>query len=372
MKITFLIQDLCRQGAQYATALMVRGFVAAGWDVDLIVSQWHKKLLDKGVVPFEVPGSTNVIYLPSERARNNIWALRKYLWRTESVAVVAMSSNYTRALRIAALFMGRRPKIVHVEHGLAGMSYGRMLDVPSPCSWKGLKCRLLYGGFDYVLTVSTKGKSDFLRYFPFYPAGRVSVVYNPVIDRVFFDKCQKDPCHEWLRNKCCPTFVSAGAYQEYKGHFDLLEAIRAIKGKRRFRIIVYGTGPLKAQYEKYIEDNGLNDLIDFAGYTNNFPAEARASDGFVLPSRRESFGIALVEALACGCPVVAADAPYGPREILKDGEYGRLVEVRNPQSLSEGLLDLIDGRIQRPPKCAWNRFSMEAAVERYMRGMEIE
>lgn len=373
MKISFVIQDLMSQGAQYATALMVRGFLLAGYEVDLVLSKVHEDLLASGLRPFEVPQDVHRVMLPNRRARENIRPLRKYLSQCKAQAVVSMSPNYTRALRLAALGLHIRPRLVHVEHGLAGLSYGVVLPTPGRFSRKGILNRFLFGGYDRVLTVSAAGREDFLRYNDFYDKSHVAVVYNPVIDAAFFEKRGRPVRHPWLKTKTCPTFVSAGAYQEYKGHFDLLEAICRLKEKGlRFRVVVFGRGPLESDYAKFVAQHNLADMIDFAGYTDQFPAEAAAADGFILPSRRESFGIVLVEALACGCPILATDAPFGPREILRDGKYGKLVAVKSPADLVSGIEALLDGKIARAPDEAWQRFTLEAAVARYEKGIGLK
>ena len=79
MKITFVIQDLFQQGAEYVTALMIRGFVAKGYEVDLLVSQIHEELLDKGDKPFDVPASVRILIMPAKKARQNVFYLRKYI-----------------------------------------------------------------------------------------------------------------------------------------------------------------------------------------------------------------------------------------------------------------------------------------------------
>ena len=105
MKVAFIIQDLFLQGAQHVTALMVRGFIQRGFEVDLIVSKVHTDQRAEGITDeFDVPESTHWIYLKSRKARENIGEIRAYLKTTDAVAVIAMSPNYTQALRLQALF----------------------------------------------------------------------------------------------------------------------------------------------------------------------------------------------------------------------------------------------------------------------------
>jgi glycosyltransferase involved in cell wall biosynthesis len=91
---------------------------------------------------------------------------------------------------------------------------------------------------------------------------------------------------------------------------------------------------------------------------------------FVLSSIYEGLPNVLLEALACGCPVVATDCPTGPREILDNGRYGRLVPVGDHEALAKAILETLDNpdfpatkeeRIQRALE-----FSLDAAVEKYL------
>jgi len=77
------------------------------------------------------------------------------------------------------------------------------------------------------------------------------------------------------------------------------------------------------------------------GRTNDVEYEYCHSSLFVLSSRFEGFGMVIVEAMACGLPVVAFDCPWGPRTIIKDGEDGILAENGNPIALAQGLISLM-------------------------------
>lgn len=87
--------------------------------------------------------------------------------------------------------------------------------------------------------------------------------------------------------------------------------------------------------------------MHFAGYKENpHPYMVRASL-FVTPSRFEGFGLVLAEALAVGAPTIAADCKSGPREILVDGRYGRLVPVEDAAALAEEIGDLWGDSMKR-------------------------
>ena len=88
----------------------------------------------------------------------------------------------------------------------------------------------------------------------------------------------------------------------------------------------------------------------------------------MLSSLWEGFGNVLVEAMACGCPVVSTDCPHGPREILADGRHGRLVPVDDPDALARAILDALD---ETPDRAALRAraedFSVARAVHAYRR-----
>ena len=132
MKITFVIQDLFQQGAEYVTALMIRGFVAKGYEVDLLVSQIHAELLDKGDKPFDVPASVQTVIMPAKKARQNVSFLRKYIKYTDAINIVAMGPTYLLALTLATLGIKKRVKLAYVEHGGLGAEQRDINDVVKP------------------------------------------------------------------------------------------------------------------------------------------------------------------------------------------------------------------------------------------------
>ena len=120
MKVSFVIQDLFRQGAQYVRAVVARGFVQRGYDVDLVVSKVHQDLeRDRpDLKPFEVPKSVRWIHLKDRKASRNVLELARYFKREKPDVVFTMSTNYDVAVGLAMWLCGKsRPKFLPVEHG---------------------------------------------------------------------------------------------------------------------------------------------------------------------------------------------------------------------------------------------------------------
>lgn len=375
MKIAFLIQDLFQQGAQYVTALMIRGFVAKGYDVDLIVSKVHQDLLDQGdIEPFAVPQKTNVIILPDRKAKNNIKDIRRYLLNNTPDAIVAMSTNYNFALAFAAFRLPRgiRKKciIAYVEHsGIAGLDRNTMKASRPGLFSKGHLISWMFNHtYDVIMGVSA-GTSRAIEFSMRRKPGSVIPVYNPAIDEIYWEKTLSNPSHNWLKEKTMPTIVAAGAHSAIKNHLCLFEAVRLANKKTPVRLVLFGKGNLTEKYKQWIDKNQMNERITLAGHSSNLPAEIKNSDIFIVSSNQESFSIVIVEAMATGVPVISTACPYGPPELLQDGKYGTLVPVNNPQALADAIVEQIRNPRQAAPKEAWEPYTVENVVKAYEKAL---
>lgn len=152
------------------------------------------------------------------------------------------------------------------------------------------------------------------------------------------DRLMQEPGPARATNRS--VILTVGRIDRDKGHRDLLEALRMLVHERQrtnllWRII--GSGPEEHTLRTAVAAANLTAHVEFVGVvTNPFP-DYRAADIFCLPSHSEGSPNVLVEALACGTPVLSTDCPSGPREILQNGDFGLLVPMRNPVALADGL-----------------------------------
>lgn len=139
-----------------------------------------------------------------------------------------------------------------------------------------------------------------------------------------------------------PVIITTGRLIPQKGQDVLLEALPEILGKHTVNLVIIGTGDLEESLKQKAHELGINERVYFAGWRENpFRWESKASV-FVLPSRWEGFPNALVEAMACGVPVVASHCESGPGEILLNNEYGLLAKTGDSKDLAEKIIFLLD------------------------------
>ena len=212
MKVAFLIQDLFGRGAEHATALLARGFIAKGYEVDLVLSRVHCDKLEAGLKPFGVPNEVRLVYLKSRHARYNMWSLRRYLKTASAEVLIIVSPAYEIVAALVSLCLKKRPRLYTVRHTIDFALTDKLEYRSVDNSWKvRFRDWLRYSKLAGVLCVAEKVRTEMIRLHHL-PAEKVHTVYNPVVDDAFMAKRGKPPSHPWLIKRNVPTFVTAGAF----------------------------------------------------------------------------------------------------------------------------------------------------------------
>lgn len=161
---------------------------------------------------------------------------------------------------------------------------------------------------------------------------RVDVIPNPL---PFYPEINDMP-----RRK---RVIAVGRYFDEKGYDMLLRAWAIVEKEcKEWELDIYGDGN-KTYYEKLSSSLGLDKKrFRLNGSVSNVQDEYLDSSLFVCTSRFEGFGMGIIEAMACGLPVVAFDCLWGPRSIISSGEDGVLVENGNVEKFAEAILSLIN------------------------------
>ena len=135
---------------------------------------------------------------------------------------------------------------------------------------------------------------------------------------------------------------SVGRLIDQKGHMYLIEALALIKDTHpKARVLIVGEGPLRGELEALAGSLGVAERVTFAGVRRDIPDMLAAMDAFAMPSLWEGFGIALIEAMVAGVPVVATSIPPF-QEIITDREDALIVPIEDAGALASAMELLLD------------------------------
>ena len=139
------------------------------------------------------------------------------------------------------------------------------------------------------------------------------------------------------------------ACEKYKGVDEVIDVMpRLLRQVPDLRYLIVGDGSDRVRLEAKVRAHGLSKYVIFAGRIAEAEkvAHYNLADVYVMPSRGEGFGIALIEAAACGVPVVGSSVD-GSRDALLDGQLGRMVDPSKPDELIEAITAPIRGGRRR-------------------------
>ncbi len=168
---------------------------------------------------------------------------------------------------------------------------------------------------------------------------QISVIHNAGIEADLLKKR-----HEMISDLELPDgplLVACGRLKTLKGFAYLIDALVEVRKYLPASLLIVGEGEERPVLEKQIARLDLGGCVRLLGFQENPFKYMAAADVFVLPSLYEGFGNVIVEAMACGVPVVATDCPYGPRDIISDGIDGILVPPANAGGIAAAIMRIL-------------------------------
>lgn len=280
-------------------------------------------------------------------------ATAAYLDRERPDAVLAMMVRPAAVAAMAMRLARHRARTVAVQHNVLRSRR------------EVRRARASYPRLDGAVGVSA-GVSAEVRRLRIMPPDRIHTVHNPVVPADLGRKIREPAGHPWFDEPGPPALLSIGRLHRQKDLPTLLAAFARLLAERRVRLAVLGQGTLLPELHSLARELRIAEHVDFPGFVANPYAFLSRASLFVLSSRHEGFANVLVEAMACGCPVVSTDCSFGPAEILEGGRWGELVPVADPTALAAAMVRSLDAP---PAKEALRErskfFGIERAVARY-------
>lgn len=355
-KVTLYIPSMNGGGAERVMLTLANGLAEKDIQVDLLLNRVEGPYLK------DVSKKVNIVNLNTSRTLRSILPLSKYL-RKERPDAILSAMNYVNIVTlIAKLISNSDTKVIVSEHSNLTESIKRL----SPTKQRILKLLMgyTYKKADQIVAVSN-GVAEALIHEINIEANKITTIYNPIFSEDLVRRSYKLISHSWLNENAPPLVLAAGRLTPQKDFATLIHAFKKLLKKRACNLIILGEGELRPDLEKLIKDLGLEENVQLPGFVDNPYAWMSKADLFVLSSISEGFGNVIVEAMACGTPVVSTDCPSGPNEILEDGKWGELVPPGKPDLLAGAIANSLENPLNRDIKTRAKFFSVDNAVEQY-------
>lgn len=361
MKLALFTVSLEVGGAERVLVTLANRFAALGHTVEVVLMKPH------GALRGELCSEVRLVDLNSYRAIFTIVPLARYLRRARPDALLSTLSQPNlvallsrRLARVPTRVVVREANTPTREFGAAVKLKDRI--VPT------LIARL-YRQADAIVAVSRGVQHDLLCLTGL-PESRVPCIYNPVITERLLRACEESLQHPWFEAGAPPVVLAVGRLTPQKDYPTLLRAFARVRQSVPTRLLILGEGELHADLWCLAQALGIADSVAMPGYEPNPFAYMRRARVYVLSSRYEGLPNALIQAMACGCPVVSTDCPSGPNEILDGGRYGALVPVGDVESLAAAIVRGLQGQLPTAPDEWLQQFEEGHIVAQYLRVLE--
>ncbi len=370
-RLALLLADLEGGGAQRKMVTLARAFAERGLAVDLLAASPHGTLreqLGPSLRLCPLDGWWSRLPLVASKKRRRVMAcapaLATYLRRARPHALMSTSHsvNVTAVLgwtlaRVPTRLVLRIDSQVSRAQALAGTRTQRR---------RLRRARRFFPKADAIIAIS-RGVAEDLAQQVRYPQDRIHAIHNPVVTPELEQRMRRAPTHPWLTDGGAPVVLGVGRLVEQKDFPTLLRAFARLRRERAARLLVLGEGKERDRLEALAGELGIAAHVALPGFDPNPLAAMAHAALFVMSSAWEGFGSVLVEALACGCPVLSTRCPSGPAEILDDGRYGTLVPVGDDRAMAAAMATALEQPPDPEPlRQRARHFSLPRITERYL------
>jgi len=348
-------------GAENVMLILARGFQEEGYDVEIVLGKAEGPYLVK------VPKECKLVDLRSSHVSLAFPKLVSYLRRAKPVALFSTMSHANVIAILARKFAMVPSKVIVREANTVSKS------LINDRKWRSrilpFLMRFLYPSADKIIAPSIGVLQDLVKTLQL-SEKRVHLIHNPTVTPELFVQKEIPLVHPWFQPEEPAVVLGAGRLSPQKDFRILIRAFAKAVLHKNLRLVILGEGPERDKLETIIQESCLADKISLPGFVTNPYNYMKNSALFVLSSKWEGLPNVLIEAMACGLPVVSTNCPSGPAEILENGKYGELVPVGDVSKLSQAILKGVVkkkssaycGELVKRSKC----FSTNKIIEKYI------
>lgn len=360
-KLSIFIPSMSDGGAERVMLNLAIGIAEIeDIDVDLVLVE------SIGPRMKEIPSSIRVCSLESNRIGTSVIPLARYLRKNRPDALLSALDPANLVAILAKKLARVNTRIIVTEHNTLS------LKAKNPSKPRGKIVPALVGLFypfaDGIVAVS-KGVADDLSEVTGIARAKIEVIYNPVITPRLRSLSRLEVEHRWFQDSNIPVVLGVGRLAPQKDFTTLIHAIGLVQQSMPVRLIILGEGELRADLEEVVSSLGLEDSVDLPGFVSNPYAYMSKASLFVLSSQWEGLPTVLIESLFCGTTLISTDCPSGPREILEDGRYGKIIPMEDAEALAQAIISElreVDAQVTEIPPASWKPYTLEFSVNHYL------
>lgn len=287
----------------------------------------------------EIPEYINVKELNYKHVYQSIPKLALLITKEKPDLIFSALSHMNLATIISNIISPVKTKVIISEHNTYSFNSGMKNKNKLKNFLMAKFINYLYNHSKRIIFVSYGSLNDFKTIFKKIDYNKAIVIYNPIVyDNINILK-QEDV---GIKEK---YILSVGRLTKQKGYEYLLKAFKLVyEQNENIRLIILGQGEDKEKLIEYCKELNIHDVVYFLGFQENPYKYMANSEVFVLSSLWEGFGNVLVEAMACGVPVISTNCPSGPSEIIFDKINGILVPPKNPIALADAIINILNNK----------------------------
>jgi glycosyltransferase involved in cell wall biosynthesis len=355
--IALFLPSLEGGGAERVFVELANEFAARRVHVDLLLASAHGPYLSEvasavRVVDFGAAGVLQALpkltrYMRKERPD----ALLSGLDHANIVAIVARVASRTRTRSVISM---------------RSVPTAGFREVRSLRKFAVLQLiRLAYPLADAIVANSETVASD-LSQLVRIRGERLHTVHNPVNISRIQRLSTEEVGHPWAQPGAPPVILGVGRLDVLKDFSTLVRAFSLVRSRQECRLVILGDGPERGKLEDIVRQLGLDRDVLLAGFVSNPFAWMRRARVFVSSSLTEGCPNALMQALACGTPVVSTDCLGGSAEILQNGKWGRLVATRDDSAMAEAIVATLQTEDYPDVRQRAKDFGHDRIVQQYL------
>lgn len=337
-RISFFLPSFEGGGAEQNLINILNNINRDNYEIELVLG------LKKGIFLDKIPGDILVSDLNGSSFLNVFLGLRRYFISKKPDIFVSTFHRFNFAGLLAKIFSKSKVKFIIIEQTIHSKIHKTSKNIfRKIISYFFLPSliRIFYPKADAIICVSNSVKNDL--YNVLGKSIKLEVIYNPIVDDSIIS-LSKEPLFEdqYIFEGAYPVIIAVGRLVKAKDYPTLLKAFKRVLDSKKARLLILGEGPEENQLKELVSQLQIYNQVVFAGFKKNPYKYMAHSSLFVLSSIREGFGNVIVQAMACGIPILATNDNSGPGEIINNGVNGLLVDTNNIEALSDAILKILE------------------------------